>query len=97
MKMDKVEIAQSKVDETKSLMEDSVASMSQNSQFVESKLIPNAVDLAVQGQDTEQLAEDIENEEKCHRCRLCCICFVWCGCLRSQKRSNAEMKQSNRR
>ena len=47
MKMDKLEIAQNRVDETKSLMEDSVASMSQNSQFVESKLIPNAVDLAV--------------------------------------------------
>ena len=47
--MEKLEFAQKKVDETKSLMDESVASMSQNSQFVESKLIPNAVELAVTG------------------------------------------------
>ena len=53
MSMEKLELTQKKVDETRSLMEDSVASMSQNSQFVESKLIPNAVDLAVTAENTE--------------------------------------------
>ena len=92
MTMGKVEEAQNKVDQTKSLMEDSVASMSQNSHYVESKLMPNAVELAVTGQDTEQLAVEIEEEEKCRRCRICCICFVWCGCLRSNQTSTARMK-----
>ena len=94
--MDKLELAQNKVDQTKSLMEDSVASMSQNSHYVESKLLPNAVDLAVTGQDTEQLAEEVEREEKCRRCRILCICFVWCGCFRSKQKTTAQLKQENR-
>ena len=49
MSMDKIDIAQSKVDQTKALMEDSVVTMSQNNQFVESKMMPNAVELAVSG------------------------------------------------
>ena len=52
MSMDKVQLAQNKVDETKSLMEDSLASITQNEQFVESKLAPNVMDLAVTGQET---------------------------------------------
>ena len=50
---DKVAIAQRQVDETKSLMEDSIASMANNVNKVETEVLPSATMLAIEGKEVE--------------------------------------------
>eukprot|EP00354_Favella_ehrenbergii_P000379 CAMPEP_0170474356 /NCGR_PEP_ID=MMETSP0123-20130129/16153_1 /TAXON_ID=182087 /ORGANISM="Favella ehrenbergii, Strain Fehren 1" /LENGTH=83 /DNA_ID=CAMNT_0010744077 /DNA_START=21 /DNA_END=269 /DNA_ORIENTATION=+ len=61
--MDRLEVAQAKVDQTKSLIEDSVSSMSSNVHRVDTKLVPSAIDLALEAKETQLLAEQVEQEE----------------------------------
>ena len=84
--MDRLEVANKKAEETKSLMEETVSQMSQNLTHVEGELVPNAVELAMTGQETKELAEDIEREEKCRRCRVFCCCFSCFSCCRPKRR-----------
>ena len=81
--MKKVEEAQRRVDKTKSLMESSIASMTANTHLVETKLVPSAVELAIEAEEAKMLAQDIEKEEKCRRCRIFCFCFA-CKCCRRE-------------
>ena len=83
--MDRVEVAQKKADETKSLLESTVKSMTNSMQLVENDLVPNAVSLAIEGEEAKEMAEEVVREERCRTCRAFCFCFA-CSCCGRRKK-----------
>ncbi|TNV79462.1 hypothetical protein FGO68_gene6530 [Halteria grandinella] len=63
-KIDKVVIAQQKVDEVSSIMKQNISQMSKNVEDVESRLLPASQEINVFAKKTQSIAEEMEKETK---------------------------------
>ena len=74
--IDKIKLAQTKVDETKSVMRQNVNTMSENVKLLDEEIVPTAIELAARSYNMQEQAVEVLKEEQKRTNRLFCFLAI---------------------